>query len=254
MVAVRAVRSNADKATPPSQADSREDVNGTNAKAEKHPYGNDPKGKCKEKAVDTDDDMLHPLVSAIPPRPPPRPPGWGRDPREDFFHQVPPSLGEPHRKRAVFRIWPRDPKGKSLKPLTNKVRGTLSPDGYVWGATLYDLYCVNRAPEVPDATSIMTGSALCEAMEELGELDTAASEIEWSKSEGKPRVVGVADTEVLIRCIDMRKQDEEQDDEGDNDDVKDGDEEGHDEEDEQVSGHGDGARKGSEFVHDGSLS
>ncbi|KAF8557552.1 hypothetical protein OG21DRAFT_1435130 [Imleria badia] len=233
IVAVSQVRSNADKATPPSQADSREDVNGTSAKAEQHPEVNDVKGKGAG-AVDMEDNhikatMLHPLRNTtIPPRPPPRRPGWGRDPKEDFFHLVPPSFGGPHRKRTVFRIWPRDPKGKSLKPLTNNTSGTLSPDGYAWAATLYDLYCVDSVPEVPDAASIMTGSALCEAMEELGELDAAAAEIEWSKSEGKPRVLGVANTEEVIRCIDMRKQDNEQDDNGDEDD---GDKEDHDGED-----------------------
>jgi hypothetical protein len=132
-------------------------------------------------------------------------PGWGRHPSEDIFHTVPPSHGGPHRKRAVFRLWPRDPKGKPFMP-GKKPKGTLSPDGYPWGATLYDIYSVNRLPEVPGMVSTMTGSAICEAMEELGELDVAAPEIEWAKSEGKPRVEGAADTEELIRCTDTRLQ------------------------------------------------
>ncbi|KAF8557553.1 hypothetical protein OG21DRAFT_1494727 [Imleria badia] len=239
----------------------------TSAKSQQQPEGNDPKGKGKAKAVEIDVDKadsdseassrgdspapLPVLATAMPPRPPPGRPGWGHDPKEDFFHLVPESLGGPHRKRAVFCFWPRDPKGKILMPLTDRIRGTLSPDGYAWGETLYDLFYVNRVPYIPNSVSTITGSALREAMEELGELDAAADLIEWSKSEGKPRVLGVANTEELIRCIDKRvhlpccmkgeemsNQDEEQDDEDDNDDGEDGDEEDHDGEDEQASEHG----------------
>ncbi|KAF8557554.1 hypothetical protein OG21DRAFT_1482220 [Imleria badia] len=244
---ILAVLSNSDEATPLSQAETREDVNGT--KVEQHPEANDPKGKGKAEDVDMDDGhakaRLHPhvddtpFVNTIPPIPPPGRPGWGRDPKETFFHLVPPSLGGPQRKRAIFRLWPRDPNGKTLVPLTDRISGTLSPDGYVWGATLYDLYYVNMVPNIPNVLSAITGSALREAMEEIGELDTAAPEIEWSKSEGKPRVLGVADTEELIRCIDKRVQGEV------------GDEEDHDGEDEQASEHGDGARNGTEIVNDG---
>ncbi|KAF8557556.1 hypothetical protein OG21DRAFT_277328 [Imleria badia] len=227
------------KDTPFDQAGSRKDENGTSDKAEQHPKGNnDPKGKGKANAVDVDDDDAmdepHPETKdrkgkgkekaddmdfdfdgldmpededtcegTIPPRPPPRRPGWGRDPREEFFHQVPPSHGGTHKKRAVFRLWPRDPKGEPLVP-NEKLKGTLSPDGYPWGATLYDIYHVNRIPGVTGLMSVMTGSALCQAVTALGELDAAAPEIEWSMLEGKPRMEGVADTEELIRCIDTR--------------------------------------------------
>ena len=173
----------------------------------------------------------------------------------------------------MFRLWPRDPKGKPFMP-SDKPKGTLSPDGYPWGETLYDIYCVDRLPDVPGVVSMMTGSAICEGMLELGELDAAAAEIEWAKSEGKPRVEGVADTEELIRCIDTRlqvlprfglsfedakgnqdeeknKQDvDEQAAEDDNGDREDGDEEGHDEEDEQVSEHDDEAKDESKIEHD----
>ena len=54
--------------------------------------------------------------------------------------------------------------------------------------------------------SVVTGSAACAAVRELGELDAAAAEIGWAMSEGKPRIEGVADTEELIRCIDTRLQ------------------------------------------------
>ena len=130
-------------------------------------------------------------------------PGWGRHPDEEFFHIVPESHGGPHRKRAIFRLWPRDPKGMPIIP-TDKPRGMLSPDGYPWGATLYDIYSVRRLPNIPNMVSFMTGSALREVMEAMGEVDVAAPEIEWARSEGKPRVEGAADTEELINCIDMR--------------------------------------------------
>ncbi|KAH0832327.1 hypothetical protein J3R83DRAFT_13340 [Lanmaoa asiatica] len=129
--------------------------------------------------------------------------GWGRDPDEDFFHTVPPSHGGPHKKRAVFRPWPRDPNGKVLTP-SEHPRGTLSPDGYPWGATLYDFFNVNRMPENPCTTTIMSGSAISEAMKRLGELDVAGPEMEWAKAEGSPRLEGVANTEFLIRWIETK--------------------------------------------------
>ena len=161
----------------------------------------------------------------LPPRPLRRRTGWGRGPEEDFFHLVPEALGGLEKKRGVFRFWPRDPKGKPITQ-SDKGTGTLSPDGYAWAETLYDIYYVNRVPEITNAVSTVTGSAICEAMERMGELDAAASEIEWSKSEGKPRIEGVANTEELIRRIDstlhlfmngeqMKTQDGEQDEEDD---------------------------------------
>ncbi|KAG8214876.1 hypothetical protein J3R82DRAFT_10046 [Butyriboletus roseoflavus] len=166
-----------------------------------------PKGKEKEISVDTDEepdsyDYIE-SISILPPRPSPRRPGWGRHPDEEVLHTVPESHADPNTTRAVFRLWPRDPNGKCLMP-SEQPRGTLSPDGYPWGATLYDLYVVQRIPMFPNAVSTMTGSGIWEAMKELGELDVAVSEIEWAKSEGKPRVEGVANTGVLIECMERR--------------------------------------------------
>lgn len=136
---------------------------------------------------------------------PPQHPGWGRNPREDFLHTVPKSHGGPDQKRAVFRSWPRRPHGKHIIS-TEKPLGTLSPDGYPWGATLYDFYAVHRFPDIQLAISYMTGSALLQAMKALDELDAAVPEIEWAMSEGKPRDEGVADTEELIECTENRIQ------------------------------------------------
>ncbi|KAF8133336.1 hypothetical protein EV363DRAFT_1325980 [Boletus edulis] len=131
--------------------------------------------------------------------------GWGRTPEEHFFHTVPPSHDGLSKKRAMFRFWPRGPNAQILMP-NDKLKGTLSPDGYPWGETLYDIYGVNRAPDLPDASvmSYTTGSMLRQLMEAMGELDVAAPEIEWAKSEGQPRIEGVADTEELINCTDTR--------------------------------------------------
>lgn len=186
----------------------------------------DPKGKAKEVHMDIADDaspedimyvilphchcvqLYAPLISPrfsatglIPPRPYPGRRGWGRQRDEEIFHLVPQLYGGPHVKRAVFRVWPRDPNGMVIE--SQQPRGTLSPDGYPWGSTLYDIFAVYRFPKIPNIVSTMSGSGILEAMEELGELDTAAPEIEWARSEGKPRVEGVADTEKLIECMDQ---------------------------------------------------
>ncbi|KAG6379323.1 hypothetical protein JVT61DRAFT_11782 [Boletus reticuloceps] len=159
-----------------------------------------PKKQGKKKAIGTDDDddpTRGKYASMIPPRPTPGRLGWGRCPEEEFFHTVPQSHGGPSKKRVVFRFWPRKRNSKPLQP--TKLRGTLSPDGYVWGETLYDFYYVNRLPSVDNFVSISTGSMLRQVMESMSELDAAAPEIEWAKTEGQPRVEGVADTEEQIR-------------------------------------------------------
>ncbi|KAF8419966.1 hypothetical protein L210DRAFT_3575970 [Boletus edulis BED1] len=161
-----------------------------------------PKKKGKEKAIDTDDDddpIIGKSIGAIPPRPTPRRPGWGRSLEEDFFHTVPQSHGDPSKKRAVFRYWPRKRSSKPLGP--SKFRGKLSPEGYVWGETLYDFYYVHRLPTVDCFVSVSTSTMLREVMESIGESDAAAPEIEWAKTEGQPRVEGVANTEEQIRRI-----------------------------------------------------
>ncbi|KAF8419970.1 hypothetical protein L210DRAFT_3655060 [Boletus edulis BED1] len=171
---------------------------------EDDPMGNGNDGKGKGKAIETDDnddgdDDL--FVNTLPPRPIPGRRGWGRPLEEQPFHAVPRSHGGLLKKRAIFRSWPRDPNGQALMP-NDKLRGTLSPDGYPWGATLYDIYTVNRIPSVFGLMTFTTGSMLRQAMEAMGELDAAAPEIEWAKTEGQPRIVGVADTEELITCAD----------------------------------------------------
>ncbi|KAG6379311.1 hypothetical protein JVT61DRAFT_11766 [Boletus reticuloceps] len=163
-------------------------------------------GKGKEKAIETDDDDDGDddlFVNTIPPRPTPGRRGWGRPLEEQPFHTVPRSHGGLFKERAVFRSWPRDPNGQTLMP-NDELRGTLSPDGYPWGATLYDIYSVNRIPSVFNLKSYTTGSMLHQVMEAMGELDAAAPEIEWAKTEGQPRIEGAADTEELITCADTR--------------------------------------------------
>ncbi|KAF8133253.1 hypothetical protein EV363DRAFT_49809 [Boletus edulis] len=156
---------------------------GNDANARNEP----PKKKGKEKAIDTDDDddpIIGKSIGAIPPRPTPRRPGWGRSLEEDFFHTVPQSHGDPSKKRAVFRYWPRKRSSKPLGP--SKFRGKLSPEGL---------------PTVDCFVSVSTSTMLREVMESIGESDAAAPEIEWAKTEGQPRVEGVADTEEQIRRI-----------------------------------------------------
>ena len=149
-----------------------------------------------------------------------------------MFHTILPR-GNANRKRAVFRVWPRDPNSKPIMT-RDKPRGTLSADGYPWGATLYDIYNVYRLPDFTGMITIMTGSAIREAVEEMGELEAAAPEIEWAKAEGKPRVEGAADTEELIRCIDMTLQVLPHPGMSFDDDGKNGDEAGKEEEDERA--------------------
>ncbi|KAF8432744.1 hypothetical protein L210DRAFT_3650200 [Boletus edulis BED1] len=191
---------------------------------EDDPMGDGNDGKGKEKAIETDDnddgddDLL-------PPRPT-LPTGWGRPLEEQPFI---PSLDH------------------TVPLISNdKLRGTLSPDGYPWGATLYDIYSVNKIPSVFGLMTFTTGSMLRQVMEAMGELDAAAPEIEWAKTEGQPRIEGVADTEELITCADTRlrlcqfftpssqdplagwTQDGEQDEEdSENDDEDDDDDDGH---------------------------
>ncbi|KAF8419959.1 hypothetical protein L210DRAFT_3575961 [Boletus edulis BED1] len=148
---------------------------------------------------DDDDPIIGKSMGAIPPRPTPRRPGWGRSLEEEFFHTVPSQLhGYRPKKRASLQCWPRKRSSKCLGPF--KDMGTLSPDGYSWGETLYDFYYVQRLPTVDFFASISTSSIMLrEVMESIGELDAAA--IEWAKTEGQPRVQGVADTEEQIRRI-----------------------------------------------------
>ncbi|KAH7919271.1 hypothetical protein BV22DRAFT_1051156 [Leucogyrophana mollusca] len=106
-------------------------------------------------------------------------------------------------KRKVFRVWPRDPKGKPLK--ATDIHGKQAGGGIdLWGATLYDFYHVRRIPDVPHLITISTGSKLARSMRALGELDAARDEIEWADREEAPKEIHPADIGELVECYEDR--------------------------------------------------
>ncbi|KAG2341521.1 hypothetical protein BDR05DRAFT_887971, partial [Suillus weaverae] len=67
------------------------------------------------------------------------------------------------KNRVLFRVWPRDPKGKTIT--ASSLRGKEAANGIdLWGATLYDFYYVLRAPDVKNYLTISTGSRLAKWM------------------------------------------------------------------------------------------
>ncbi|KAF9233296.1 hypothetical protein BU15DRAFT_54064 [Melanogaster broomeanus] len=105
------------------------------------------------------------------------------------------------KKRVVFRLWPRDPKGKPILPFA-ELKGKSTPNGFAWGASLYDFYNVCRIPGV-SAIAKLSGSKLLNVMSELGEF-YAKAELLWAVGEEDPRVEPVADTKVLIEAYENR--------------------------------------------------
>ncbi|KAF9219164.1 hypothetical protein BS17DRAFT_789925 [Gyrodon lividus] len=121
------------------------------------------------------------------------------------YHCLPPAaqLLYGTKKRAVFREWPRDPKGKHILPDPD-LKGKSTPNELPWGATLYDFFIVRRIPEIPNAITKMTGSKLLKVMEKLGELGSAKHEVEWAVMEEDPKIIPVADTKELIEAYEKR--------------------------------------------------
>ncbi|KAG9315489.1 hypothetical protein JVU11DRAFT_3102 [Chiua virens] len=167
----------------------------------------DHKGKGKQKAVDTDDDVADDLEEAVEmiDEDPPSPEesyvmlhaiaiACGRYPSHIFLTGLLVSyfvglrwdvwVGVVHPRKS-FTTRSRNhtvdltgnvpysdngraiQTGKFLNATQNM--GTLSPDSYPWGATLYDFFAVYRMPSIPGMVSFMTGSALLEATNAIGE-------------------------------------------------------------------------------------
>ncbi|KAG2737655.1 hypothetical protein P692DRAFT_20663044, partial [Suillus brevipes Sb2] len=106
------------------------------------------------------------------------------------------------KNRILFRTWPRDPKGDTITP--SPLRGKEAGNGIdLWGATLYDFYHVQRAPDVKNWLTISTGSRLAKWMRQHGEL-IADDELYWADKEEDPKEVPVVDIGELIRCYDLR--------------------------------------------------
>ncbi|KAG9308453.1 hypothetical protein JVU11DRAFT_11792 [Chiua virens] len=101
------------------------------------------------------------------------------------LHSVPPSVKSKEQKRFIFLYWPRDPKGKIIKP--SEIHGKEAGNGVqFWGATLYDFYFVRRMPDNDHFLTISTGSKLTKVMKEFGELDHAADQISLAAREPEP--------------------------------------------------------------------
>jgi hypothetical protein len=106
------------------------------------------------------------------------------------------------KSRVIFRIWPRDPNGKPIKP--SPLRGKEAGNGLdLWGATLYDFYRVHRMPDVIHYVTTSTGSRLAKWMRQAGEL-IAKDELAWADQEEDPKEIPVADMGELITCRDLR--------------------------------------------------
>lgn len=104
------------------------------------------------------------------------------------------------RTRPVFCQWPRDPKGK----LIETPPGKCTPNGLPWGATLFDFYMVNRAPDIPGFMTITTGSKLAAWTKANNETEIAADEIEWAEREEEPKEIPPCDVVESIRTNEDR--------------------------------------------------
>ncbi|KAJ7074284.1 hypothetical protein C8F01DRAFT_929860, partial [Mycena amicta] len=82
-----------------------------------------------------------------------------------------------------FREWPRDPKAAFTK---GEQLGKQTPNGLLWGATLYDFYFVRPMPDVPSYLITTTGSRLADKMRQIGEVDYAKDELQWADQEAHP--------------------------------------------------------------------
>ena len=86
--------------------------------------------------------------------------------------------------RSVFRCWPW-PATAGPICFEQALCGKRTPNGLLWGATVFDCYSVQK---VPNIWTISMGSTLLDRTEQSGE-DYAMDEIEWAKREKAPHVV-----------------------------------------------------------------
>ena len=74
------------------------------------------------------------------------------------------------RRRFIFFIWPRDPKGMPLLPESDSKLGKMAANGIKhWGATLFDFYHVRRRANFGGLQSTSTGSKLVAWMKANGD-------------------------------------------------------------------------------------
>ncbi|KAI6101863.1 hypothetical protein F5141DRAFT_273012 [Pisolithus sp. B1] len=115
------------------------------------------------------------------------------------------SIIHDQKKRAVFRVWPRDPKGKVIIPNETLRGGKVAPNGILsWGATLYDFYSIKPIPDNPYAITYLSGSRIAAAVRKIGELEHAKDELEWADNEDDPHEIPVANTGELVECYETR--------------------------------------------------
>ncbi|KAI6028001.1 hypothetical protein BKA83DRAFT_32882, partial [Pisolithus microcarpus] len=109
------------------------------------------------------------------------------------------------KRRAIFRVWPRDPNGKAIVPNETMRGGKVAPNGILsWGATLYDFYSVKPMPKNPYAITYLSGSRIAAALREIGEVEYAKDEFEWADKEDDPYEIPVANTGELVECYEIR--------------------------------------------------
>ncbi|KAI6017324.1 hypothetical protein BKA83DRAFT_4000816, partial [Pisolithus microcarpus] len=103
------------------------------------------------------------------------------------------------KRRAIFRVWPRDPNGKAIVPNETMRGGKVAPNGILsWGATLYDFYSIKPMPKNPYAITYLSGSRIAAALREIGEVEYAKDEFEWADKEDDPYEIPVANTGELV--------------------------------------------------------
>lgn len=119
----------------------------------------------------------------------------------------PSSIVHSKKRRAVFRVWPRGPKGKVFfwYEANFMPGGKVAPNGIrSWGATLYDFYSIKPIPSEPGIITYLSGSRIAAAMRENGEVEHCKDELEWADNEEGPCEIPVAGTGELIECYEAR--------------------------------------------------
>lgn len=111
--------------------------------------------------------------------------------------------------RFIFSIWPRpepSPSATSEDPPPHKdipskgFFGKMTPNGLLWGATLFDFYFVQRLFDRPELKSILTGSKLATWAKANGETDGPMKAcLEWAENEKDPELIAPYDIQELVR-------------------------------------------------------
>ena len=109
------------------------------------------------------------------------------------------------RRRFIFSIWPRDPKGKPLLPENSKLGKMAANEIQRWGATLFDFYHVRRRADFGGSQSTLTGSKLAAWMKANGE-DYAKEELELADEEEDLKEIFPCDIAKLVEDAEMRER------------------------------------------------